>query len=514
MSLLELSIPTAILLTVSTCLYLLWRKYSSSSPLSHLPVPPGPSWVTATWSLVRGICSGYFHLEVGKWGKGRGPGGRVQPVTCCSSLAGSFVSLNTAQVVREVLTGTHSEDLVNDRPPTFIGPFLFYGPKDVAMASMSPSWGAQRKMFHSSLRLYGDGVHRFESTVQGELSRLIEELEEVEGSDICIEDYMSDTLLSILVILMTGKRPAKNSDMVKAMRQLDRTISRMGTPSVDVILQYFPVMRYLPGWFRNMCSSALRYRDQLVETLFQHSKATVTAGHPRGIVDVMVLAQQSGAFHVTDDHVKGLILDIVVGGYVTSLTSFLSTVLVLLNHPHVARAIQQEIDSAVGQRTPTIDDRKHLHYTEATLLEVLRYMRFFPLGLPHFCHQDIEVNGYRIPKDSLIFANQWECGRDSTTWEEADRFKPERFLDDNGHLLPADHPRRKNLLPFGVGKRTCPGETFARTRLFLLITTLLQRFDFLPPEDGTVIPLDDIPWISGAVLLPPAFRCRVQRRAS
>ena len=70
------------------------------------------------------------------------------------------------------------------------------------MASVSPAWGAQRKMFHSSLRLYGDGVHRFESTVQGELSRLMEELERKDGEDVCLEDYISNTLLNILSILV------------------------------------------------------------------------------------------------------------------------------------------------------------------------------------------------------------------------------------------------------------------------------------------------------------------------
>jgi len=278
------------------------------------------------------------------------------------------------------------------------------------------------------------------------------------------------------------------------------------------VLQLMPFVRFLPGWFKTHCSQALRDRDCLVDGLFNHSKATMTADQPRGIVDVMLLAQTSGAFSVSDDHIKGLILDIVVGGYVTSLTSFLSTMLVLLNIPEVARNIQREIDNNVGQRTPTLDDRKNFHYTEATLLEVLRYMRFFPLGLPHFCTEEIEVGGYRIPKDSMIFANQWESGRDPNTWKNPEKFSPERFLDENGHLLPADHPIRKNLLPFGVGKRICPGETFARTRLFLLITTLLQRFDFLPPSNGKVVPLDDIPWTTGAVLLLPSYQCQIRRR--
>ncbi|KAK7099993.1 steroid 17-alpha-hydroxylase/17,20 lyase-like [Littorina saxatilis] len=505
MTILDALQPTAWVALASALLLFIYKKTSSSS--STLPLPPGPRGWEALKSIIRGVRSGEFHKEISGWGK------LGSPMTCCSMGNLNFVSINCPELVREVLTGRDTEAVVNDRPPTFLGTFLFYGPKDLAMASVTPSWGVQRKMFHSSLRLYGDGVHRFESTVQGELTRLIEQLEETDGRDICLEDYMSNTLLSVLSILMTGERPSKDSEVSFNMRRFDRVVSAMGTPSVDVVLRLFPFIRHLPGWFQKHCSQAIYYRDKLLDNLFNRSKSTVSAEQPRGIVDVMLLAQNSGSLSLSDDHIKGLILDVVLGGYVTSLTSFLSTVLTLLNLPRVSRAIQEEIDRAVGQRTPTLDDRKNLHFTEATLLEVLRFMRIFPLGLPHVVSQDIHVRGYRIPKHAVIFANQWECGRDPNTWDKADQFLPERFLDQNGHLLPADHPTRKNLLPFGIGKRTCPGETFARTRLFLLVTTLLQRFDFLPPTDGTVVPLDDIPWSTGAVLLPPSYECRVRRRA-
>ena len=82
------------------------------------------------------------------------------------------------------------------------------------------------------------------------------------------------------------------------------------------------------------------------------------------------------------------------------------------------------------------------------------------------------------------------------------------------HTLTLNDGTCFSLLPFGIGKRTCPGETFARTRLFLLITTLLQRFDFLPPKNGEVVSLDKIPWTPGAVLLPPRYHCSVRRRTT
>ncbi|XP_025110370.1 steroid 17-alpha-hydroxylase/17,20 lyase-like [Pomacea canaliculata] len=479
----------------------------SSGQTAALPLPPGPRGAKAVLSLLRGITLGNFHLEAQTWAP------PCTPISMCTSRLGSFVSINHPDLVREAFAGRHTESITNDRPETFIGKFLFYGYKDIGFTSITPEWFVQRKMFHSALRLYGDGVQRFESTVQEEVRRLMEELEQCLGEDVYIEEHLSFSLLCILSILLTGERPAKDSPVPTAIRQLDRAISTMGTPSVDTLLRFLPWLRLVPGWFRRQCHVTRESRDYLIDTIVSRAQATVSADHPRGIVDALLLAQRAGGLRVTDDHVKGLILDIVVGGYVTSLTSFLSTLIVFLNCPHVVRSIQAEIDDVIGQKTPTLEYRKDLHYTEATLLEVLRFMRVFPLGLPHLCQKATEIGGYHIPKGTLLFANQWHSSR-SDVWEKADSFLPERFLDEKGRLLSADHPTRRNLLPFGVGKRACPGEKFARSRLFLLVTTLLQRFDFLPPSDGRVIPLDDVPWVQGAVLLPPPFKCRVQRRVT
>lgn len=74
--------------------------------------------------------------------------------------------------------------------------------QDIGFTSITPEWFVQRKMFHSALRLYGDGVQRFESTVQEEVRRLMEELEQCLGEDVYIEEHLSFSLLCILSILV------------------------------------------------------------------------------------------------------------------------------------------------------------------------------------------------------------------------------------------------------------------------------------------------------------------------
>ena len=120
--------PTAVWLLatiIALSFFVVRRKLRTPLPpsTSHLPLPPGPRGLDAVRSVLRGVRSGSFHLETGRWG----PAG--SPLTCCSSVLGQFVSVNSPQLVRELMVGRDTEAVVNDRPPTFIGPFLFYGPK-------------------------------------------------------------------------------------------------------------------------------------------------------------------------------------------------------------------------------------------------------------------------------------------------------------------------------------------------------------------------------------------------
>lgn len=175
----------------------------------------------------------------------------------------------------------------------------------------------------------------------------------------------------------------------------------------------------------------------------------------------------------------------------------------ILIHPEIARKIQKEIDANVGDgRLPCLDDRKNLHYTEAAIREILRLETLVPSNIPHTALVDSKIMGYTVPAGTIVIPSLYAFHNDSSAFDEPRKFKPERFLDSNGKLS-----LKKDIsLPFGAGKRLCAGETFARNMLFLMISSLLQSFDFvvapgdkLPdPEknpSGLIISPDDF-WIS------------------
>ncbi|XP_026470621.1 probable cytochrome P450 304a1 [Ctenocephalides felis] len=148
----------------------------------------------------------------------------------------------------------------------------------------------------------------------------------------------------------------------------------------------------------------------------------------------------------------------------------------LMYRPDVQDKILEELDRVVGRgRLPNLDDRPHMPYTESCLRETMRIETLVPLNLPHRAQTDTSLNGYNIPKNTMVITNLWSIHHDSDIWGDPEVFRPERFLDSRGLL------KKKDItLPFGAGKRLCAGETFARQNMFLMFASLVQNFIFSP----------------------------------
>lgn len=153
----------------------------------------------------------------------------------------------------------------------------------------------------------------------------------------------------------------------------------------------------------------------------------------------------------------------------------------ILIRPEVAKKIQEEIKIHVCDgRLPCLDDRKNLHYTEAAVREIMRLETLVPSNVPHLALADTKIMGYTVPFGTIVVPSLYAIHNDTSAWDEPSKFKPERFLDMNGKLC-----LKKDIsLPFGAGKRLCAGETFSRNMMFLMISGLLQNFNFvLAPGD-------------------------------
>lgn len=144
----------------------------------------------------------------------------------------------------------------------------------------------------------------------------------------------------------------------------------------------------------------------------------------------------------------------------------------LLNHPDSQQKARDEIDKQVGQnRLVGYTDVQNLIYINNVIKETLRLFPTVPLLLPHESSSECTVEGFSIPKSTILFANAYAIHRDPENWTEPTEFKPERFEDGGLHAS-------KIYFPFGLGRRSCPGEGLAMVVVGLALGTLIQCFEW------------------------------------
>jgi cytochrome P450 len=152
----------------------------------------------------------------------------------------------------------------------------------------------------------------------------------------------------------------------------------------------------------------------------------------------------------------------------------------LLQSPTSMAKACEELATVIGSRKSVEEsDIDQLPYLQAVVKETFRLHPPAPLLLPRHTQADIEIMGYTIPQGSRVFVNVWAMGRDKETWPEPERFMPERFLGKAVDLRGGDF----DLIPFGGGRRICPGMPLAIRMVHLVLASLLNHFTWRLPAE-------------------------------
>ena len=158
----------------------------------------------------------------------------------------------------------------------------------------------------------------------------------------------------------------------------------------------------------------------------------------------------------------------------------------LMNNPHALKKAQEELDFHVGRNQQVYEsDIKKLVYLQAIIKETLRLYPAGPLALPHEAMEDCTIAGFHIQAGTRLLVNLWKLHRDPTIWSDPLEFQPERFL--TKHVGLDVRGQHFELLPFGSGRRMCPGISFALEILQLTLARLLHGFELGVVSDS---PLD------------------------
>ncbi|XP_069876565.1 cytochrome P450 2C19-like isoform X4 [Dipodomys merriami] len=204
----------------------------------------------------------------------------------------------------------------------------------------------------------------------------------------------------------------------------------------------------------------------------------------------------------TNEGLTILASDLFGGGTETTSTTLRYSLLLLMKHPHVTAKVKEEIDHVIGRhRSPCMQDRSQMPYTDAVLHEIQRYIDLIPMTFPHAVTRDIKFRDYIIPKGTFILTSLTSVLHDPKEFPNPDKFDPGHFLDESGNFKKSNY-----FMPFSAGKRICVGEGLARMELFLFLIIILQNFNLKPlvdPQD-----LDTTPVLNGLISVPPSYQLR------
>ncbi|KAG2284174.1 hypothetical protein Bca52824_055394 [Brassica carinata] len=185
-----------------------------------------------------------------------------------------------------------------------------------------------------------------------------------------------------------------------------------------------------------------------------------------------------GGFKLTRSHTKGILLNIIAAGIDTSAQTVTWVMTHLIANPRVMKKVQAEVREVIkNKENITEEDIEQLEYLKLVIKETLRINTLVPLLIPREASKDIKIAGYDIPKKTWIHVNVWAIHRNPNVWKDPETFIPERFMDNEIDYKGLNF----ELLPFGSGRRMCPGMGMGLALVHLTLINLLYRFDWKLP---------------------------------
>ncbi|KAK6245327.1 hypothetical protein SCA6_008417 [Theobroma cacao] len=309
-----------------------------------------------------------------------------------------------------------------------------------------------------------------------------------------MKQWFGDLTLNVIVRMVAGKRyfgsGAKGDD--KEARRCQRAMREwFHLLGVFALKDAVPFLGFLDlgGHEKAMKETAKELDSIASEWLKEHKQKRASGeAEDQDFMDVLLSLLEgtnlASEFDV-DTINKANCLSMITGGSDTPKVTLTWILSLLLNNLHWLRKVQEELDIHVGkERLVNESDLSKLECLQAVVKETLR-LHPPVLLFPRFCTDEITVSGYHVPRDSWIFLNLWKIQTDPRVWSDPLEFKPERFLTTNKDF-DVGGDQYFELIPFGFGRRVCPGMSFGLQMVHLTLASLLQAFDISTPSNAMV----------------------------
>ncbi|KAL6224270.1 hypothetical protein ACLB2K_003125 [Fragaria x ananassa] len=450
-------------------------------PKSHklnLKFPPGPK----PWPIIGNLnlIGPLPHQSLHKLSQTYGPIMQLKfgsyPVVIASS----------PEMAKQILK-TH-DHVFASRPQTAAGKYTTYNYLNITWAPHGPYWRQGRKFYLSEL-FNSKRLDSFEYIRVEENRAFLSRLCALSGKPVTLKENLSRLTLSIISRIVLGKKYFSVSESETSIvtlnefqEMLDELFLLNGVLNIGDWIPWLELFD-LQGYVKRMKALKKKFERFHDHVFGEHraNKEGVKEYVPKDLVDVLLKLADDPNIEVklNYDSVKGFTQDLIAGGTDTSATTVEWAMSELMNQPHLIGKATEELDRVIGrERWVEEKDIAQLPYIDAIMKETMRKHPVAVMLAPHLALEDCNVEGYDIRKGTRVFINTWSIGRNSSVWEAPEEFKPERFLgntiDVKGHNF--------ELLPFGSGRRMCPGYSLGLKLIRSSIANMLHGFNWKLPE--------------------------------
>ncbi|MBA0808628.1 hypothetical protein Gohar_024352 [Gossypium harknessii] len=405
---------------------------------------------------------------------------------------------------------TKNDIIFANRPLLLYGKHLGYNYTSLIWDSYGDNWRNLRRI--SSIQLLsGHCLQLLYATRLDEVHLLLRKLFKDHDRTVDLKSRLFELMLNLMMRMIAGKRYYGDGVAVVEEGTRFREIMRESflLAGATNMGDFLPVMKWFEKTEKRMINLFKRreaFTQELIDecrhNMKNGKKSSLSTDEKKNMIEVMLSLQEQEPENFKDETIRSLMIVLLLAGTDTSSGTLEWAMTFLLNHPQVLNKARTEIDTVVGQnRLIEESDLPNLPYLHCIINETFRMKPTGPLLVPHESSKECLVGGYRIPRGTMLLVNAWAIQNDPNNWEEPNVFKPERFEG----LDPSNIAFR--LMPFGNGRRRCPGEGLAMRMVGLTLGSLIQCFEW-ERKGEEMVDMSEGPGLTMPKAQPLQAKCR------
>ncbi|KAK6125305.1 hypothetical protein DH2020_040953 [Rehmannia glutinosa] len=378
------------------------------------------------------------------------------------------VVVSSPDLVEECFT--KNDVVFSNRPDSMANEYIGYNYTTMAGAPYGHHWRNLRRLGAQEV-LSPARLNAFSQIRQDEVRRTLKSLI-IGGNEytkVEMRPILFEIIFNMIMRMLAEKRCCSSEE--KNNKKLGEKFEEMVSELFEHAQNpedFLPILKWIDyrGLKKKFAALSKRIDDFYQSLLEEHrrEKRNTIIGH-------LLSLQVSDPEFYTDQTIKGFMTNMIFAGTDTSVVTIEWAMSLLLNHPQLLQKAKLELDSQIGhQRLLEEQDLPNLHYLRNIIFETFRMFPAGPLVVPRKSSADCTVGGYDVPRGTILLVNAWAIHRDPEVWDEPTSFKPERFEE-------RDVETHK-LMPFGMGRRACPGAGLGQRMVGLVLGSLIQCFDW------------------------------------